>query len=125
MGGNAAPKKKQKGKKKKEGKKMQLQREDKVFSSGVHSWGVFLFVISLIKADLGVAEPGRRGAEGGIAAGTGTWEEKMQSARRALTSPRQQTCAGRSCSKDKSVRSAKESSCCWKAKSCSNTLECF
>lgn len=36
---------------------MQLQREDKVFSSGVHSWGVFPFVISLIKAGLGVAEP--------------------------------------------------------------------
>lgn len=36
-------------KKKKGEKKMQLQRADKVFNSGVHSLGVFPFVISLIK----------------------------------------------------------------------------
>lgn len=62
------------GKKKSWKKKMQLQRADKVFNSRVHSLGVFPFVISLIKV-LGrlswVWECGRKGAEGGIAAGTG------------------------------------------------------
>lgn len=74
------------GEKKKEEKKMQLQRADKVFNSGVHSSGVFPFVISLIKVPRSFSwiwkcqSLAGKVLEVGLLLGQGTREEIMQSA---------------------------------------------